>query len=356
MDEAFLKILNLLAPGKDLREGIERIMDAGLGGLIFLASDDEKYIKEGLIQLGFKIDCDFSPEKIYELGKMDGAIVLNESGDKILYANVQINPEKTIFTNETGMRHRTAEKTSYQTDDIVIAVSKRRNTVSVFYKKKKYDLLPESILFARLNQEITIAQRYKQNFLDLMSFLNIEETRGTVNLYDVAEIISKGMLTIRITEGIDRYLKELGKIAGSVKLEYEEILKSIPRYVGSIIMDYHIDELNFQKPEEAIQIFKDVKTEEFTNFNKVLKTIGHEISTDDSLAEIQIVPRGYRILTSTKIPVNSIRNVVDTFKNLNKLFEVSFEDLTEVPGIGKKRADIILSILTRKKKGLEVEI
>lgn len=354
-DESFNKIMDFLAPGKPLRKGIDRIIEANLGALIFLASKPEQYLEDGIIQLGFTLNSDFIPEKIYELAKMDGAIVLNNEANKILFANVQLNPDKNIASSQTGMRHRTAEKISNQTGDITIAVSKRRNAVSVFYKKKRHELLPEGIIFERLNQEITIAQRYKQSFFKQIEYLNNEESRKTVSLSDVAEILSKGLLTIKITQGVDKYLSELGEISGSVKLEYEEILRSIPKFVGAIIMDYHIEDLEYQKSEDSIEIFKDVKLDELVNLYTISRMLGYEVSSDDELEERNIVPRGYRILYSTKLPTVAVKNVVENFENLPNLMEASFEDLTNVTGIGKRRAEIILGALNRKKKEADFE-
>jgi diadenylate cyclase len=354
-DEGFNRIMDFLAPGKPLRKGIDRIIEANLGALIFLASHPEEYLEDGLIQLGFTLNSDFLPEKVYELAKMDGAIVLNNEATRILFANVQLNPDKNIASSQTGMRHRTAEKISNQTGDITIAVSKRRNAVSVFYKKKRHELLPEGIIFERLNQEITIAQRYKQSFFKQIEYLNNEESRKTVTLSDVAEILSKGLLTIRITQGVDKYLSELGEISGSVKLEYEEILKSIPKFVGAIIMDYHIEDLEYQKSEDSIEIFKDIKMDELVNLYTISRMLGYEVSSDDELEERNIVPRGYRILYSTKLPTVAVKNVVENFENLPNLMEASYEDLTNVTGIGKRRAEIILGVLNRKKKESDFE-
>ncbi|MCP5455729.1 MAG: DNA integrity scanning protein DisA [Thermotogae bacterium] len=355
MNDDLLKAIDLLAPGKRLRKGIDRIIEANLGAFIFFASNPEEYLQDGLIQLGFKIDSDFQPERIYELAKMDGAIVLNKEGTRILYANAQINPDKNINSNETGMRHRTAEKISIQTGDISIAVSKRRNAVSVFYKNGKNELLPESILFARLNQELTTAQRYKQNFLDVVEYLNNEERKNDVNLYDVAETISKGLITVNITEGTDRYLTELGEVSGSAKLEYDEILKTIPKLVGSIIMDYYVKDLKYQKSEDALEIFKNVPVSELVNLFTIARVLGYEVSSDDELEEHLLIPRGYRLLYSTKLPTVAVKNVVDNFKYLNNLMKASFDDLTKISGIGKRRAEIIINTLNRKKKEAEVE-
>ncbi|MGM0640133.1 MAG: DNA integrity scanning diadenylate cyclase DisA [Thermotogota bacterium] len=355
MNEEFTKIMDFLAPGKPLRKGIDRILEADLGALIFLASNPEQYFEDGLIQLGFTLNSDFLPEKIYELAKMDGAIVINKEATKILYANAQLNPDKNIPSSQTGMRHRTAEKISNQTGDLTIAVSKRRNAVSVFHKKKRHELLPEGIIFERLNQEITIAQRYKQTFFKQIEYLNNEEARKTVSLSDVAEILSKGLVTIKITQGVDKYLSELGEISGSVKLEYEEILRSIPKFVGAIIMDYHIEDLDYQKSEDSIELFDDVKLDDLVNLYTISRKLGYEVSSDDELEERNIVPRGYRILYSTKLPTIAVKNVVENFENLPNLMEASYEDLTNVTGIGKRRAEIILGALNRKKKEADFE-
>jgi diadenylate cyclase len=354
MDEKLDKIFKLMAPGKPIRKGIDRIMEANLGSLLFFCSRPEEYLKDGLIQPGFKLESDFLPEKIYELSKMDGAIVLNENGTKILAANAQLNPDKNIPSSETGMRHKTAEKVSLQTGDLTVAVSKRRNIVSVYYNKMKYELLPENVLFARLNQEITIAQRYRQSFMSLLDNLNIEETKEEVTLLDIVEIISKGQLTLKITQKAEKYLLELGEIAGSAKLEYEEILRTIPRLLGAVIMDYASKDLECQKPDEAIDIFENLDVDDLVDPFKIAKTLGYEnVSSEDDLEETFLTSRGYRILYSTKLPASAVRNVVESFKNLSELMKATFEELTNVSGIGKRRAEIIIGALNKKKKEKE---
>ncbi|PNR97967.1 DNA integrity scanning diadenylate cyclase DisA [Petrotoga olearia] len=354
MNEKLERIFDLLAPGKPIRKGIDRIMEANLGALLFFCSQPEKYLKEGLIHLGFRLDSDFLPEKIYELSKMDGAIVLNYDGTKILAANTQLNPDKNIPSSETGMRHKTAEKVSIQTGDLTVAVSKRRNIVSVYYNKIKYELLPENVLFARLNQEITIAQRYRQNFMNLLDYLNIEEARGNVSLSDVVEILSKGLLTIKIVQKAEKYLLELGEIAGSAKLEYEEILRTIPKDVGAVIMDYSSENLKYQKPEDATDIFKELDVNDLVDPFTIAKTLGYiDVSSEDDLEETTLTSRGYRILYSTRLPTTAVKKVVESFKNLQELMNATFEELTNVSGIGKRRAEIILGALNKKKREKE---
>ncbi|WP_121957519.1 DNA integrity scanning diadenylate cyclase DisA [Petrotoga sp. 9PWA.NaAc.5.4] len=356
MDEKLEKIFSILAPGKPVRSGIDRILEANLGALLFFSSDAEDHLKKGLIHLGFKIDCEFLPEKVYELSKMDGAIILNVDGTKILYANALLNPDETISSSETGMRHKTAEKISVQTGDLAVAISKRRNVISAYYDKIKHELLPENVLFARLNQEITIAQRYRQNFMSLVEYLNLEEAKGEVSLDYVVETLSKGLLTIKITQRAEKYLLELGEIAGSAKIEHEEILRSMPKLVGAIIMDYSSENIKCQRPEEAVDIFNNYSIDTLVKPLEIAKVLGYDIASEDELEEEKLTSRGYRILYSTKLPSIAIKNVIENFKTLPELMKATYDELTDISGIGKRRAKIILDAINKKRKGKDFSL
>ncbi|HEY8542381.1 MAG TPA: DNA integrity scanning diadenylate cyclase DisA, partial [Pseudothermotoga sp.] len=128
-DDLLSKIA-LLSPGTKLRKALDDIISANLGALLFFVDDPQKY--EDIIQGGFDLDCAFSPERLYELAKMDGAIVISEDLSKILFANVHLVPDPMIPTLETGMRHRTAERVAKQTGQMVVAISKRRNVISLY--------------------------------------------------------------------------------------------------------------------------------------------------------------------------------------------------------------------------------
>ncbi|AEX86129.1 DNA-binding protein [Marinitoga sp. 1135] len=341
-------ILSLLAPGKKLRDGIDLIISANLGALIFLTDNAEEHLSKGLIQLGFVIDTEFEPERMYELAKMDGAIVLNKDATKILYANAQLNPSSNIPSFQTGMRHRTAERMAKQTDEILIAVSKRRNQVSIYYGTNSRVLYPETIILPRLNQEIAVAQRYKQSFFELLSEINIAEMENRVILSTVVEAISKGFMTLKVAQKAEKYLLELGEAAESSKLEINEIYRITPRYLGALIMDYSKDLLDFQYPQEALKLFDGFKTEEFLNMKLISQKLGYDIETENDLEEFFVTPRGFRLLYSTRIPSIIVRNVVETFKNLETLMKANMDELINVPGIGKKRAERINRAIRRK--------
>src|ERR671915_558189 len=124
-----VKALEMVAPGSAVREGIDNIVHARTGGLIVIGDSDELAF---LFSGGIKLDVDYSPQLLYQLAKMDGAIALNANATKIVWANVQLMPDPTILTTETGTRHRTAERVSKQTDALVIAISASRSVVAIY--------------------------------------------------------------------------------------------------------------------------------------------------------------------------------------------------------------------------------
>ena len=134
--EEITDILKIIAPGTLLRTGIEGVQKAKTGGLIVAYND----IVENIFEGGFKINARFTPQRLIELGKMDGAIILSRDLKKILYANVLLTPNNSIPSNETGTRHKAAERTAKQANTMVIAVSQRRDEITLFYKNIKYVL------------------------------------------------------------------------------------------------------------------------------------------------------------------------------------------------------------------------
>lgn len=154
-EKQMTEILQFVAPGTPIREGIENVLRAKTGGLIVLGNTEEvKKIVDG----GFSINCSFSPAHLYELAKMDGAIILSESGNKILYANTQLIPDPSISSSETGMRHRTAERTAKQTGNLVIAISERRNVITLYKGQLQYALREISVILAKANQAFPICK------------------------------------------------------------------------------------------------------------------------------------------------------------------------------------------------------
>ena len=158
-----VKSLEMVAPGTAVREGIDNIVHARTGGLIVIGDPDELSF---LFSGGIKLDIDYTPALLYQLAKMDGAIALNGNATRIAWCNVQLMPDPTILSSETGTRHRTAERVSKQTDALVIAVSQRREVVSLYVDGGKYILEEIPVVLAKANQALATLDKYRTR-LDL---------------------------------------------------------------------------------------------------------------------------------------------------------------------------------------------
>ena len=181
-DDVITEVLKLIAPGTPIREGLENILKAKTGALIVIG--DTKDILD-LVDGGFKIDVEYTSSRLYELAKMDGAIVLSADFKRILYANAQLIPSSNILTNETGTRHRTAERTAKQTGALVISISQRRNLITIFKGNSRYVLEDTSKVSAKANQALQTVEKYKKVFDSKLSLLNEYEFNDIVTLENV---------------------------------------------------------------------------------------------------------------------------------------------------------------------------
>lgn len=339
-DELLNKIA-LLSPGTKLRKALDDIISANLGALLFFVDDPQKY--EDIIQGGFDLDCTFSPERLYELAKMDGAIVISEDLSKILFANVHLVPDPMIQTLETGMRHRTAERVAKQTGKMVVAISKRRNVISLYYGQYKYVMNDTRILMARVSQAINTLEKYRTNFDKIISEMEINEFHSGVSVYDVARAIEKALTILQTYEEIYSYLVELGQEGKLMNMQLEEILEDIEDITCLLVMDYSQKDLDLEQAREVIELLG--KDKEITLL-RIIRTLGIDVQNLTQAGEVVSYPRGYRVLKYTaKIPISVSAKVVKTFKNLRILSEATIDKLQSVDGIGEKRALAIASAI-----------
>src|SRR3712207_1361964 len=190
-----VKALEMVAPGSAVREGIDNIVHARTGGLIMIGDSDENAF---LFSGGIKLDVDYSPQLLYQLAKMDGAIALNANATKIVWANVQLMPDPTILSSETGTRHRTAERVSKQTDALVIAISQRREVEPLYVDGSKYILEEIPAVLAKANQALQTLDKYCSCLDQVSTRLTALEFEGGVTLHDVLTVLQRAELVIRM--------------------------------------------------------------------------------------------------------------------------------------------------------------
>ena len=230
-----MKALEMVAPGSAVREGIDNIVHARTGGLIVIGDPDELSF---LFSGGIKLDIDYSPQLLYQLAKMDGAIALNSSATKIAWANVQLMPDPTILTAETGTRHRTAERVSKQTDALVIAISERREVVSLYVDGAKYILEDIPAVLAKANQALATLDKYRTRLDQVSTRLTALEFEGGVTLHDVLTVLQRAELVTRMAVEIERYIVELGTEGRLIEMQLEETMVGVAADKAALLHDY----------------------------------------------------------------------------------------------------------------------
>ncbi|MBE3554335.1 MAG: DNA integrity scanning protein DisA [Thermicanus sp.] len=330
------QVLAMIAPGTELREGLENILRAKTGGLIVVGDTPEVL---SLCDGGFNLQCDFSPSHIYELAKMDGAIVLSEDAKRIIYANTQLIPDPSIPSLETGTRHRTAERTAKQTGKLVIAISQRRNVITIYKGNLRYTLKEISVILAKANQALQTLEKYKAVLDQTLSNLSALEFEELVTLQEVAIVLQRIELVLRIKGEILRYIRELGVEGRLIQMQLEELVANVDEEAIMLIRDY-IRETDQRKPEEILMAMKQLTSEEILDRLVILRVLGY--SGNNTILDEPIQARGYRLLHRIpRLPMAIIQNLIVHFQSLTRIVSASIEELDEVEGIGEIRARAI---------------
>ena len=345
-EDNITKILRLIAPGTPIRDGLENILRARTGALL-LITDKQDVLKE-VVDGGFTINEDYTSSKLYELAKMDGAIVLSGDLKKILYANAQLIPSHEITTLETGTRHRTAERTAKQTGELVISISQRRSIITVFKGNDRYILEDTNAVLNKANQAIQTLEKYKKVFDNKLSLLNEYEFNDIVTLQNVIGAIQRAEMVMKIVEEIQRQISELGSDGRLVKMQLEELIGGLEKEERLIIKDYIVPGKgkNKRTAEDAINNLESLNYEEISKESTIAKLLGY--GTFDDYDEVAVYTKGYRILNKIpRMPSNIVENLVESFKSFQHILAADIESLDEVDGIGEVRARTIKQSLRR---------
>jgi len=335
-------ILKIMCPGTQLREGLENILRAKTGGLIVIG-DDEEVMK--LVDGGFYINSEYTPSYVYELAKMDGAIVITEDLKRIVCANAQLIPDSSIPTYETGTRHRTAHRVAKQTNNIVIAISQRRNIITMYRGDIKYVLRESSVILGKANQAIQTLEKYVAVLERVINNLNILEFQDLTTLFDVVTAVQRTEMVLRIVEEINMYILELGNEGRLISMQLNELIKHIERDGILLIKDYCKDVLKHAEVYEQIQ---KLNATELLDLDAISRALGY---VGIPLMDTLISPKGYRVLSKVpRIPANVIDNLIKEFKELSNIIEADIIDLDNVEGIGDARATAIKDGLKRIKE------
>lgn len=336
------EILKLIAPGTPIRDGLENILKAKTGALIVIS--DTKEVLD-LVDGGFRLDIDYTSSRLYELAKMDGAIVLSADFKKILYANTQLIPDSSIITTETGTRHRTAERTAKQTGALVISISQRRSIITIFKGNERYVLEDTSKVISKANQALQTVEKYKKVFDSKLSLLNEYEFNDIVTLENVIISIQRAEMVRKMVEEVERAIFELGDEGRLLEIQLKELVGDLENEELLIVKDYMSPSKN-KLPDKILEEIEKLNHEDLMKSDKIAKMLGYQ--DFENYDEVGVYTRGYRVLNKIpRMPSNIVDNLVKSFKSFQHILAADIPQLDEVEGIGEVRARTIKQSLKR---------
>ena len=333
--------LRKVAPGTRLREGLDMILAARTGALIVIG---DEAATSAVCNGGFQIDTPFTPQRLFELGKMDGAIILDHDAERILRANVHLVPDASLPTNETGMRHRTAERVSRQTKALVISVSQRREVVSLYLRGRRLTLENTEVVLAKANQALQTLQNYRGRLDQVLDRLTHLEFDDLVTLGDVSEAIGRFEMTRRVAREVARYIGQLGTEGRLVQMQADELSAGIDDQYQLLLRDYASDPA-LRYATAVLMRLRDLPLERLLESDAVAHELG---LTASDRAEHHLRSRGYRVLAQIPaIPSTVVGRIIERFGSLPMLVRATVADLDEVDGVGTRRAKSIVNGLAR---------
>jgi diadenylate cyclase len=342
IEEKLIESLLMVAPGTLLRQSIDNVVRARTGALLVFANEDAI---RPLISGGIDIDVELQPMILYELAKMDGAILLNRTGTRITHANVQLMPNASIASQETGTRHRTAERVAKQIEALAISISAARDVVTVYIDNIRYIMEEIRSMIAKANQALQTLEKYKARLNQVFTSLSALEFEDAVTLYDVLSVAQRSEMVLMIAQEVERYIIELGTEGRLVQLQLDELMVDVREDRQAVLADY-LPDPSPARVEKVREGLTSLRSEELLSLARLAQVLGYESAVN--ALETHLSPRGYRMLR--KIPRLSggvIDGLVKHFGGLQNILDASVNDLASVDGVGTARAEDIKEGLVR---------
>lgn len=324
-EKSLLDFIKLVSPGTQLRTVIDDLVRSGLGAMIVF--DSPELNEQSILEGGFRINCRFTPQKLFELCKMDGGIIISSNQKRIIQANTLLNPDFTIHTNETGTRHKASERTAKQAKTFVIAVSERRNKTTLYYGSSKYFLKSSEELLREISSTLQVLEKQKEILNEHLSNLNVLEVSELVSVSDVCKVIQRSEMILKISESVKRNFTELGKDGSIMHMRYRELIKGVEKTETEILRDY--SSLGLKRAKTRLS---NLTFDGLLDLDSIARLIIEKPSEEG------ISPKGYRFLSNLNLSEKEVSQIVIGSPNLNNIIS---SDSKALEDILKNRASTI---------------
>lgn len=333
------EILQSIAPGTKIRDGLERIQLGKTGALIVLGYNEEI---EKLCSDGIELDVQLTSPLLRELAKMDGAIVIDYETMRIKRANTQLVPDTTITTSESGMRHRTAERISKQTGTPVIAISASMKVITIYADNTRYTLEPPEVVLSKATQALATLEKNRSRLDKLLTTLENYEISDQVIVRDIATALQSTEIIRRITNEIEGYLTELGKDGRLISMQLDELVKGTASQRITILKDYMAQQSDIHKAEEHLS---SISATDIIDLTVIARGLNFAM-IDQVLLDDPVHARGYRLVEQIpRLQSQIAQAIVDHFGNLQNILNSGIDELQSIDGVGEFMAKRIREFL-----------
>ncbi|MBM3232074.1 DNA integrity scanning protein DisA [Candidatus Pacearchaeota archaeon] len=316
-------ILRIVSPGTNFRSSLEGVVHAKKGALIVVEIEGIQQILDG----GFKINSKFTPQKIVELSKMDGAITLSKDMKRITQANVMVYPDKKISTRETGTRHKTAERTAKMLGTLVATVSERRGEIAVYYKNFRHIVKDVNDLLRKVNEQVQIIEKQRELFDLNVEKLTQSELRNNLNIQQASTVIQKGRLIEKMADDVKDLFLELGNEGTIIKTRLKELTTDIEKEINLVIKDYTKVDL-----KKSRILINSLNYEEILDSDNIIKSLAY--GEDKKVEKI----RGWRVLSKTSLDESDIAALTKELASLGKTIYSNVNSYKNI--IGEEKANL----------------
>jgi len=326
-DDVFDNIIKMVISGTSLRSAVDMITHAENGALICIGDVENVLL---LSNGGFKIDVPFTPQRLFELSKMDGAILLTGDLKQIVYANLHLNPDPGIMTSETGMRHRTAERMSAETDAVVIAISKRRIRTTLYKNGRALTLDTDQMLLSKGNQGLLVMQNLKDTLERESMRLSFLELDDIVTVADVVEVLSRYCTLLKTALETERYINFLGSNSGLLRNQLDEIAGGLVDTFLLVIRDYAVTD-DVDDAENIARALLEVEPDKHDS-HMIMTQLGF---VNPMASETHISPRGFRAISRiSMLDEVAVSKIIEEYGSLRAIVRDSKSGFDRLEGLG----------------------
>jgi diadenylate cyclase len=323
----------MISPGTRIREAISSVLQSRTGALLCIG--DPKRLSE-LSEGGVKVDAPCTAQLLYELSKMDGAILLTKDAKRIVYANRFLKPDTSVPSDETGSRHRAAERIARQAKCIAVAVSERRSSVTLYVHSTKHVMDAIPTLLNKASQATQTLEKYIYVLKETMQDLSTREFQDMVTIFDVCGAVQRYEMVMRIAKEIEPFILELGTEGRLIALQLRELLFPVEE-AALVIRDY-CREKSGVTWEQVRQRISELSSQDLLNLGSISQALGY--GPNPRSVDSYLSPRGYRVLTTThRLPPQIIENLVQRFGSLQSIMRAPKDALDTVDGVGEVLAE-----------------